>query len=401
MSKPIIVIGGGVSGLIAGIELKRRNIPFILLEQSTQLGGRVQSDQKDGFMLDRGFQVLQTAYPEAKNYLDYDKLNLKKFKPGAKIFCDGNWNIISDPFRDFGAFFETVFSGTGTVRDKWLVLKLRNEVKGIEIDNLFKSNQISTVSFLKSYGFTDQIIKQFFIPFFSGIFLEQDLSTSADAFKFIYKMFTEGDAAIPAKGMGEISKQLAAQLNPDSIRLQTAVKAIDNNTVILSDGTRIESEAIILAGSQNLLYPEKKSDWNGTDCIYMQAPIEIAKQPYLLLNGKTNRLINHIAFISDISEEYAPKDSRLVSISLSKQSDLEDKSLEFRILIELRELFGDYSWKWIKRYSIPKSLPVKTQIDINPIKLSEYVYSAGDVNYFGSLNYAMKSGREAVVALNK
>ena len=48
-------------------------------------GGRVRTDRVDGFLLDRGLQVILTAYPEARDMLDLDALRLGSFAPGAIV----------------------------------------------------------------------------------------------------------------------------------------------------------------------------------------------------------------------------------------------------------------------------------------------------------------------------
>ena len=405
MQKKVLIAGGGVSGLIAAIELQRRGVDYTLIEQSNQLGGRIATDSKNGYLFDHGFQVLQTAYPEAQAYLDYSALDLKSFKPGARIFRQGHFSTISDPFRDLSALFETLFSPIATLNDKLLILKLRNESKKLSISSLFKHKQLSTAQFLSEYGFSDSIIEQFFQPFFAGIYLESGLSTSADAFRFIYKMFTEGDAAVPAKGIGAIIRQLEERVNPENILTSTHISNIDGTTLHLKNGDVLQGTDVILATGAYTIgknldakNPDIKN-WNGTDCIYVNAPTSLAKQPYLVLNAKENRLINHIAFISDIAPDYAPDGKRLLSVNLSSISSLSNTDLEPQILSELQELFGIQGFTWLDRYTIPYSLPLKETIEPKPIKLADNVFSAGDTHYFGSVNFAMKSGREAVEAV--
>lgn len=404
MVKPVVIVGGGVSGLVTAIELQKKSIPFILVEKSNRLGGRIATDYENGYQFDRGFQVFQTAYPEAKRYLDYEKLKLKSFKPGARVFSENIWNTISDPFRDFGAFFETIFSGIGNVKDKWLTLKLRTESKALPTEILFSKPQSSTSAFIKEYGFSNEFIKLFFQPFFAGIFLDDDLETSSDAFRFIFKMFTEGEAAIPSKGMSEIINQLASQINPNSLKLSTAVKSIQSNEIILEDDSIIDAKAIVICGQNSLLSSTEKTEWNATECLYFEAPNSIVNQPYLLLNSNEQRTINHLAFLSDIATEYAPQNKRLVSVTLTAKTKFSEDSTLNKVKQELELLFPGTSpqWNFLKHYSIPKSLPKKHQIIQKDYKMGEYLFRAGDETFFGSVNYAMLSGRKVaeVVAEN-
>ena len=63
MNSDVLVVGAGISGLVAAVELKRRGFSVQVLEASDNVGGRIRTDVVDGFLLDRGFQVLLTAYP--------------------------------------------------------------------------------------------------------------------------------------------------------------------------------------------------------------------------------------------------------------------------------------------------------------------------------------------------
>ena len=52
-----MIVGAGLAGLRAALVLSSSSIPFVLLEASDGVGGRVRTDVKDGFVLDRGFQI--------------------------------------------------------------------------------------------------------------------------------------------------------------------------------------------------------------------------------------------------------------------------------------------------------------------------------------------------------
>ena len=81
-----MVVGAGIAGLTAAKILIENNKEVLLVEKSNSVGGRVKTYMYEGFLLDHGFQVLLTAYPEVHNQLDLSSLNLKSFEPGATIF---------------------------------------------------------------------------------------------------------------------------------------------------------------------------------------------------------------------------------------------------------------------------------------------------------------------------
>ena len=184
-----IIIGGGLAGLTAARTLQEKGIEFTLLEATDRVGGRVKTDIEDGFRFDRGFQVLLTAYPEAKRWLDYKKLDLRTFTPGAMLLLpSGKTECIGDPLRDPSSLFSTVFSSAGSLGDKFKILSLKNRLASLSIEEIFNQEEKTTMEVLKGdYGFSKKMIDLFFQPFFAGIFLEKELTTSRRMFDFVFK----------------------------------------------------------------------------------------------------------------------------------------------------------------------------------------------------------------------
>ncbi len=132
----INIIGAGLSGLAAAKVLENHGYHPEIYEASDAVGGRIRTDHVKGHRLDRGFQVLLSEYPKAKQYLDFDKLNLKSLKPGAVIFSKGKKSRIGDPLRDSSLLLSSVFSGIGSLADKWKILKLNLELKKLSPEDI-------------------------------------------------------------------------------------------------------------------------------------------------------------------------------------------------------------------------------------------------------------------------
>lgn len=140
----VCIIGGGISGLSASIGAAQKMKEngevgkIVLLEKQESLGGRVKSDYVDGYILDRGFAVFIEEYPMAKELLDYEELNLKKFWPGAKIFTgSGPLKTVVDPLRVPSGLFQTLFTPIGTMRDKMRFIPLFYNIFTKSIDDFF------------------------------------------------------------------------------------------------------------------------------------------------------------------------------------------------------------------------------------------------------------------------
>ena len=247
--KPVVIIGAGLAGLCCARTLLKHEINVVVLEAQDDIGGRARTDRVNGFILDRGFQVLQTAYPEAASQLDYRSLRLHNFEPGALIRTEGRMVEMSDPWRRPAKLFSTAFNGIGTFSDRLKLAKLRWHVTHTSIEDLWLEPESTTQEYLRTTcGLSSDMVDRFFRPWFSGVFLEKDLATSSRFFRFLFRTFAMGDAALPEQGMGAIPKRLAAGLSPSMIRLSTPVDSLlDGNRVRLQSGESIDCRAIVLA----------------------------------------------------------------------------------------------------------------------------------------------------------
>jgi len=149
MNPDVLVVGAGVSGLVAAVELKRRGFSVQVMEASDNVGGRVRTDEVNGFLLDRGFQVLLTAYPEARRCLDYRALKLREFEPGAIVHTQGRFHTVSDPIRRPRKAIGSVIAPVGTLNDKLLIAKLRAELLDAEIDQILSAPETTTLAALR------------------------------------------------------------------------------------------------------------------------------------------------------------------------------------------------------------------------------------------------------------
>ncbi|WP_316929019.1 NAD(P)/FAD-dependent oxidoreductase [Nitritalea halalkaliphila] len=319
MSQNIVIIGAGVAGLVAAYELEQAGFNPTLLEASDAVGGRIRTDKQDGFLFDRGFQVLLTAYPEAKRYLDYAALELRMFSPGALIVKPGNSFAIHDPIRNPLKLVTMAFSQVGTLKDKLSLFYLTRELKSKSVESIFEEPQQPTIEFLRNYGFSDKMITQFFKPFFKGIFLENDLRTSSRMFKFVFKLFGEGHAAVPAKGMQRIPEQLAAKLKQTTLRLQTPVDRIEMNRIYLQDGSVLEADRILVACKPDVVIPQLRGQINTYRRVfncYFTVPKSFIGAPMIGLVPDERFWTNNIVFMTDVSAAYAPAGKALLSVSV-------------------------------------------------------------------------------------
>lgn len=412
MNTNVIIIGGGLSGLTAARQLQANNIDFLILEASDRIGGRIKTDVIDDYRLDHGFQVFLTAYPEAKRWLDYKKLDLQNFLPGALLLHpDGSKDRIGDPLRDFSSLFPTVFSNAGNMGDKFRILKLKNRLSKLSISDIFQQEEIPTkVALAKEYGFSTKMIDRFFSPFFAGIFLENELTTSRRMFDFVFKMFGEGETSVPNLGMEEIPKQLAASLSQDAIKTNTPVDKIEGQSVFLADGSSFSAPNIIIATEATGLVKEIaeiKRTFQSTTHLHFIANNNPIDKPLIALNTNPQRLANNICTINRVAKGYGPSDKSLISISIVGTNNRSTSELEKAIKKELEVSFGKatQSWKLLHCrkivYALPNQKNVQHKVAAKDYKIRNGLYACGDYQSNGSINAAMRAGRTAAEVLSK
>jgi len=184
---PVIIVGAGLAGLCCARELQRRQIPWLLLEAKHRVGGRVQTDAVDGFLIDHGFQVLQTAYPEARRELQYDSLRLRPFAPGALIRTQGRFVEMADPWRRPGKLLTVLFNGVGTFSDRLRLAWLRASLHRRPPQSAWQTDNPdgSTADYLRhTIGFSEDIIRDSFARGLLVYFLNRIWPPPAACFVF-------------------------------------------------------------------------------------------------------------------------------------------------------------------------------------------------------------------------
>ena len=399
----IYIVGAGVSGLVAAQVLENQGYQPVILEASDRAGGRVKTDIKKGFQLDHGFQVLLSSYPAAQKYLDFKALKLQELKPGAVIFNNGKQQIIGDPLRDISTLFSTLFSGIGTLSDKFKIFQLNLKLKNKSIEAIFSSDEISTKAYLQEFGFSSQIIAQFFTPFFTGIFLENELTTSSRMFEFVFKMFGEGLAVIPKGGMEEISKLLVVNLSNTTFQYNTKVISVSDEEIILHTGDKLASTATIIATDASKLVknaPSKNLSWKSCQTLYFTANKRVIEKSMIGLIYNENSLVNNIFYHTSIAT-HSNNTKELLSVTVVKEHQLSEEQLIATVTKQLLEECTIDHLTFLAVYHIKKALPdlkdIKYEVSPSETQLSSGIFLAGDVQLNGSLNAAMIAGENAAL----
>ena len=411
MPDPVIIVGAGVAGLAAARHLQQGGLAPLVLEASDRPGGRVRTDVVDGFRLDRGFQVLLTAYPEARALLDLEALRLRPFYPGALVRTGGAFHRVADPWRRPFDALGALGAPVGSLGDKLRIAALRHRAREGSLADLWRRPDAPTLDRLRELGFSAAMIETFLRPFLGGIFLERELETSSRMLEFVIRMMAEGATAVPADGMEAIPRQLAAALPAGALRTHTEVREVSPDGVTLATGERLGARAVIVATEEEsasrltagrVPYRPGRTVAN----LYFDAPRAPCPGPYLILNGGSRGMIDNMHTASEVAPEMAPPGRALVSVTLLGHHDLADEALTQAVREEARSWFGAEvdRWRHLRTYRIADALPARPAGTLGgsepSVVLPNGVYVAGDHRTNGSIDGALRSGRLAAEAVH-
>lgn len=400
-----VIIGAGLAGLCAAIEIQRAGFSVVILEAQDDVGGRVRTDVVDGFLLDRGFQVLLTAYPELRRYLDLDDLELRAFDPGAWVWIGGRGHVVGDPFRSPATLPATATAPIGSLVDKMRIALLRARLNRGNARDLLRAGDISTLDALRESGFSNRMIERFFRPLFGGIQLDPQLATSRRMFDIIFRTLSAGSSVVPARGMGAIPQALARQLHTGTVRLNTPVRALDGTSVITESGERIDAKTVVVAtdgpAAATMLHLTPVAS-RGVGCVYFAADTAPTDRKLVILDGSGRGPVLNVAVMSNVAPSYAPVGQHLIAAAMPGHID---GDLESIARTQLRSWWGESvdSWRHLRTYRIAHGGPVQ-QPPFSPkqrVSLGGGRFVCGDHRDTGSIQGAMFSGRrcgEAVVA---
>lgn len=397
-----------MAGLSCARRLQQEGVSFQILEASDGIGGRVRTDLVDGFQLDRGFQVLLTAYPECASQLNYDELRLCGYISGALVRYRGRFEKITDPWREPGGMFANLFSPVGTMADKWRVSRLRSEVTGMSVEEIFSAPETSTLQALQRRRFSQKMIDMFFTPFFGSILLDAKLAASSRMFEFVFKMMAEGDVALPERGMRAIPEQLAANLPEGSVRLHARVQKASSRRVELTTGETLDCEAVVVAAegpeATRLLGSLRTVPSRSVTCLYFAAKEPPIEEPIILLDGNNRGPITHLSVVSLVAPGYSPPGEFLISATVLTSPSRDEQALLELSRKQLKRWFGlvAQEWRHLRTYRVAHAQPAISPLEWSrPPKLGQGLYVCGDHRATPSLNGAMESGRLAAESLIK
>ena len=403
----VIIVGAGLAGLTCAQDLTRSGVECRVLEASDGVGGRVRTDVVDGFQLDRGFQILLTAYPQVRQRLDLTALRIAHFEPGALVRHGGRLHRVSDPVRRPGRALETLTTPIASLADKARAARLLIDVCTHRVPQLLRRPDETTAHRLARAGFSDRFVESFWRPLFAGIQLDPDLEVSSRRFETILRMLATGATGLPAEGMGAIPRQIAATLPAGTVRLGAPVARVQPGVAVTADGERVDARAVVVATdgpAAHRLLPAAVADpgSRAVACCWFASTHPPVHGAMLVLDGESGGPARNLVVMSEVAPSYAPPGSSLIAAAVPGPAAL-DPAVTERVGEQMARWFGAGrgAWDHLRTDVIAHGQPDQRP-PLHPrrrVAVGDGMFVCGDHRDTASLQGAMFSGERTAAAV--
>jgi len=378
-SAEVLIVGAGLAGLSAALSLQAAGKDVLVVESSDRAGGRVASDLIDGFICDRGFQLINAKYPALQ---ELDVIKELDFLPAPRVIevsLGEKRHPIGDPRQ---APWTVLNRETGSISEKIALLRF--------IAGKAKADQ-SIADALRSAGTCyDRVLR----PFLQGVFLTDPENVDAVYGRTIVKSFVNGQPGVPRKGVGELPKALAKRV--ENIVYNAQVERIEKKSVKTNNGS-FTAEKILIATdattATQILGLTEVPRMAGCITWYHATSHNPSGTGYLVVDGQRRGPIINTVVISDISENYAPTGQNLISTT----TDLNVTESDVRRHLAILWGTSTHGWQFIAKYEIPAALPIHNvgRALSQGMKINDHHFVAGDHRTIPSQQGALFSGRLA------
>jgi phytoene dehydrogenase-like protein len=391
----VAIVGAGLTGLRAALELTRGGLSVLVIENDSSVGGRLKTTRERGIVLDHGFQVLLTGYPELASLPDLAPLECKSFWSGARMHVDSEFYDFLDPLRHPTTIISTLWNPVIDIRD---LLRLALFVRSAPWRGARFAGE-STSDALERLGFSELFKGAFLKPFLRGVLLDSSLHSDAGLAAFYLRIFSRGTAALPARGIQAFPELLADTLGRQHLLLDARVVSVSRGRVVLQNGEEIRARQVICAAdalcAATLGGPSQTVPQSGTLTSYFLADSPPYAEPLIVLNGDDSGPINNLAVVSNVQPSYAPSGKALIAASIVGEAiNLPESSLLPKVRVQLHTWFGAATahWEHLKTFAVPAALPARPRLQLGWQEHNGVLY-AGDYLSYGSQNGALAAGR--------
>ncbi|SFF15591.1 protoporphyrinogen/coproporphyrinogen oxidase [Blastococcus tunisiensis] len=394
----VVVVGAGLAGLSAAVRLAAAGVDVHVLEAGAHAGGRLSTERIDGFVVDRGFQVLNTGYPRAAD-LDLGALQLGWFERGAVVRVDGTAHRVVDPRQRPADVLGTATAPVGSLRDKAALAAFSVRAGYLPVGRLLAAPERTAEQALRAAGVGSTALDRFFRPFLAGVLLEDELGTSSRYLDLLWRSFVRGSIGLPARGMQAVGEQLADRLAPGRLSLHTAARSVSPGSVVTDDGTWSATAVVVATDPDTAarLLPAVEASAPRQVTTHLHVlPESPWRRPLIVLGAPGGRLVNSVV-VSDAQPRYSPDGRALLASSTLAPTREEEVRAEIAAAHDVAPDDLDHLTTVTVPGAQPAALPPLRLR--RPVELGDGLFVCGDHRDTPSIQGAMASGARAARAV--
>jgi phytoene dehydrogenase-like protein len=399
----VIVIGAGPAGLAAARHLIDGGLRVTVLERSDRVGGRSATDTVDGFRLDRGPHLLNTAYPELRRLPALRGLPLAPLAPGAVLRSAGRGYRVGDP-RGARAAFNSARAPIGSTLDKARLGTTLNRLAATPVARLTARPETTAALALGARGFAPRTVEGFLRPLLAALLCDPELGTSSRVADVVLRGFALGRACLAVGGAATVPERIAAALPPGTVRLGVGAARVAVDSVLTEDGEELPCRAVLVATdarvAAELLPGLRVPGFHQVTVVHHAAPEPPLREPALVLDADRLGPVSHTFPASLVDPTRAPRGRALVtSVVLGPPPDGDDDKAVRAHLAELYEVSTD-RWELLGMRTDAEALPAMAAPHdlLRPVRVLSGLYVCGDHRGTSTVQGALLSARRAARA---
>jgi phytoene dehydrogenase-like protein len=397
------VVGAGLAGLACAQRLTRAGVEVLVLEASDAVGGRVRTDVIDGFRCDRGFQLLNPAYPVLGHVVDVAELDLKAFTAGVRVAVGEGHAVLADPRRAPALFPATLAAPVGSLVDKvrfarWAAASL------LPVRHLLRRPDRTLGESLDRAGVRGPLRTGVVEPFLAGVLADWDQASSANFTALLLRSFILGSPSIPALGMGRLPELIAASLPAGTVRVGVGVQAVEPRAVVTADGERLPASAVVVATDADAagrLTGRPTPAMKSLTTFWHTAPEPPTDVPLLHVDAARRGPVVNTAVMTNVAPSYGPAGRPLIATTVVGADGSSEAERAARAHAGLIYGVDPSSWELVTTHVVRAALPVQAPpLDARrSVSLDDGLFWAGDHRDTASIQGALVSGRRAATAV--
>ncbi len=399
----VVVVGAGLAGLACAQGLSRAGVEVLVVEASDAVGGRVRTDVVDGFRCDRGFQLLNPAYPVLKQVVDVAELDLRAFTAGVRVAVGESHAVLADPRRAPGLLPATVAAPIGSLLDKarfarWAAASL------LPVRSLLRRPDRTLAESLDRAGLRGRLRTGVVEPFLAGVLADWEQTSSANFAALLLRSFILGSPSVPTLGMGRLPELIAASLPAGTVRLGTSVRAVEARAVTTGDGERISARAVVVATDPDTagrLTGRATPAMKSLTTFWHTAPEPPTDATMLHLDADRRGPVVNTAVMTNVAPSYGPAGRPLIATTVVAADGSVEAERAARAHAGLIYGVDPIHWELLTTHVVRAALPVQAPaLDARrPVTLDDGLFWAGDHRDTASIQGALVSGRRAASAV--